>query len=637
MKSLFKIIVFIFLIKSSTLNAQVLFYQDVFYGGVTAGGFSTGQGQGLGTLNLYIEPGSTIRKAFLFTYRIGYPPPVPITVNGTPYWFDTTNILMNVLHLNSYASPIQLYYLDITDDLNASITSTFSIDIPNQFGLPINWAYCTAYLYILYENPLLSKVSTCLFVNDKNFYGQESYNFTGMNPINNSFPAGLGLNTDRAGIDTLDGSLVDINSNFIGLIGGTDTNNWQYNGGVRGHFYYQNNTLLGLDDDTPDNVVGGADGLVDYSSYILNNDIGYSLELTHVNLSGPAANRNVYLTFANAYSTPCDTFSVNVSSDTSVCFGESIQLSTSGGSFYNWYPASGLNNPGIANPNASPDSTTLYIVTISDSAGCSRTAHVKVTVNQLPVPQDILITPSICGNDDGMFEVQDIQNNASPYQYDIGAGNQFSPVFSNLAAGNYNLTIMDSLGCSFDTLIAVNEINPVIANFSANPNTGIAPLPVDFLNNSTGANNYIWYFANEDTSYLSSPDFVFDSAGLYQVMLIAYNNFPQCADTFSLTVYVYDSVTIEVPNVFSPNEDGVNDVFTVSVNGAVSVSAEIINRWGEALYKNNVSNPVSPLTLWDGRTNSGEEVSEGVYYYVIVVTGEDGREYSATGFLHLFK
>src|SRR5690554_3864302 len=88
--------------------SQTLFYQDVFYGGVTAGGFSTGQGFGSGNFGLFIEPGSIIKQAYLFTYRIGYPPNVPITVNGTPYLFDTTNVLMQINHKNPYASPVSL-------------------------------------------------------------------------------------------------------------------------------------------------------------------------------------------------------------------------------------------------------------------------------------------------------------------------------------------------------------------------------------------------------------------------------------------------------------------------------------------------------------------------------------------------
>ena len=108
-----RIILYIaFFFSASLSNGQILFYQDVFYGGVTGGGFSTGQGFGSGSFNLYIEPGSTIKKAYLFTYRIGYPPNVPITINGTPYLFDTTNTLMQVNHKSPFASPVNLYYYD---------------------------------------------------------------------------------------------------------------------------------------------------------------------------------------------------------------------------------------------------------------------------------------------------------------------------------------------------------------------------------------------------------------------------------------------------------------------------------------------------------------------------------------------
>lgn len=148
-----KIILYIIIFLASScyanLSAQQLFYQDVFYGGVTGGGFSTGQGSGSGSFNLYIEPGSTIKKAYLFTYRIGYPPNVPITINGNPYVFDTTKSLMKVNHKSTFASPIDLYYYDFTDSLNTNITSTFNVSIPSQPNLPINWGYWTIYIYSL--------------------------------------------------------------------------------------------------------------------------------------------------------------------------------------------------------------------------------------------------------------------------------------------------------------------------------------------------------------------------------------------------------------------------------------------------------------------------------------------------------
>src|SRR5690606_21620934 len=101
-------------------------------------------GVGSGTLNLDIEPGSTIKKAYLFTYRIGYPPTTPIIINAIPYVFDTTNTIMDVTH-SPFSSPIKLFYYDFTNDLNSSITSTFNVTIPSQSGLPINWGYWTTF------------------------------------------------------------------------------------------------------------------------------------------------------------------------------------------------------------------------------------------------------------------------------------------------------------------------------------------------------------------------------------------------------------------------------------------------------------------------------------------------------------
>ncbi|GIV28826.1 MAG: hypothetical protein KatS3mg027_2640 [Bacteroidia bacterium] len=616
--------------------AQTLFHQDIFYGGVTAGGFSTGQGFGSGTLNLYIEPGSTIRKAYLFSYRIGYPPTVPITVNSVPYLFDTVNCVMIVSHLSPNAVPIKLYYNDITNDLNSSITSTFNITIPNQFGLPINWGWWTAFIYIEYENPLLSKVASSVWINDKDYIGNESYTMTGMNLINTANPVGLSLMLDRACNNTNDGTIVTVNSNNIGSIGTPDAvNNLFSCSGTKGHFYYQNNTLFGLDDDTANSTMNGPDALADISSYLSNGDIGYNIQLAHQNLFGPPENRNEYLLFLNAYTTPCDTFSTSISADTVICKGDSVQLFASGGTNYYWLPTTGLSNPNIANPLASPDSTTLYIVRIENTPGCSRTEKVLVKVNE-PPKINSNITPSVCGNDDGKITINATGSN--PFQYSIGNGFQIGNTFLNLASGNYTITVLDSNGCSSDTTVFVPEINPVNALFTGNPQTGTEPLFVDFNNQSSNANNFIWLVDNSIFSNASDTSYTFDSSGVYTVTLIAYNNLPQCADTFSLQIIVYDTLMVQIPNVFTPNNDGVNDVFSIKVEGAKEISVSVYNRWGILLteYSNTITVSPAIIDLWDGRTTSGEKVSDGVYFYVINVTDMQDKQYKYNGTIHVF-
>lgn len=78
--------------------SQSVVYQDICHCGVTAGGFSTGLGSGTGKVELHIEPGSTIRKAYLFSYTERNPSPNTIIVNSVPYLFDASkdNCIMNV-------------------------------------------------------------------------------------------------------------------------------------------------------------------------------------------------------------------------------------------------------------------------------------------------------------------------------------------------------------------------------------------------------------------------------------------------------------------------------------------------------------------------------------------------------------
>lgn len=619
--------------KGNFINAQNLFHQDIFYGGVTSGGFSTGQGQGSGTFDLYIEPGSTIRKAYLFSYRMGYPPTVPITVNGTPYIFDSLNCIMTVSHTNPNVVPIKLYYEEITADLNSAITSNFNITIPDQFGLPIGWGWFTAFIYIEYDNPALPRVATSLWVNDKDYLGSESYIMNNMNPVDTNFPIGLSLFTDRT--TTANGVVVSINSNVLGTIEGSDNVNsaWNY-GGPKGHFYYQNNLLFALDDDIANATMTGADALADVSTYISNGATNYNLEMSQEFLPINLAMKNLNLLFINAYTTPCDTFSTSINTDTVICKGDSIQLFATGGTSYSWLPQDGLTNPTITNPYASPDSTTLYVVQIESSPGCSRTEKVLVKVNEPPKINSIVINESICGDDDGEIIIN--ATGSIPLEYSIGIGSQIGNTFPNLSSGNYTLSVLDGNGCSVDTAVFIPEINPVNSFFTATPESGVEPLLVDLNNGSLNANNFDWYIDNINFSNAFNTSYNFDNSGTYTLTLIAYYNLSECADTFSIQIIVYDSLMVQIPNVFTPNDDGINDVFSVSVDGAKEIKISIVNRWGNIVYEywnNSISSP-STLTIWDGKSH-GENVSDGVYYYTIEFIDKLDKKYNYQGFIHV--
>lgn len=98
-----------------------------------------------------------------------------------------------------------------------------------------------------------------------------------------------------------------------------------------------------------------------------------------------------------------------------------------------------------------------------------------------------------------------------------------------------------------------------------------------------------------------------------------------------------------IPNTFTPNDDGVNDVFKFEVNGVEEdLSFAIYNRWGN-LVKIITSDEIKPnvysqCTLqWDGRTTSGEPCSEGVYFYTLKYTDTNGEQQTRNGYVNLFR
>jgi gliding motility-associated-like protein len=89
---------------------------------------------------------------------------------------------------------------------------------------------------------------------------------------------------------------------------------------------------------------------------------------------------------------------------------------------------------------------------------------------------------------------------------------------------------------------------------------------------------------------------------------------------------------LTAPNIFTPNDDGVNDNWQVSASGIDLFDAKIYDRWGVPMAQ-----LIAPNEVWDGRTQSGLLASPGTYYYVIHAKGEDGKVFNLTGFIELIR
>ncbi len=221
-------------------------------------------------------------------------------------------------------------------------------------------------------------------------------------------------------------------------------------------------------------------------------------------------------------------------------------------------------------------------------------------------------------------------------------GNEFGREMIAYQPGVYTVTIRNNSNqcVTVDSLrVTTGSLSPAI---DADRITGYAPLTVNFTNNSISSSGNssittLWSFDVDSVltteSASLSPSMVYNQPGNYTVT--AYVQKGKCIDTAYAYITVELPSEIIVPNVFSPNGDGVNDLFHLQRSSNLSnISAKIFDRWGNIVYelttdKGNIE--------WDGKNQAGVDVPQGTYLYVITATGRDGGEYDLKGTLTLVR
>jgi gliding motility-associated-like protein len=93
---------------------------------------------------------------------------------------------------------------------------------------------------------------------------------------------------------------------------------------------------------------------------------------------------------------------------------------------------------------------------------------------------------------------------------------------------------------------------------------------------------------------------------------------------------VYPLPTVSAPNIFTPNDDGINDVFYLKSTNTVRIELIILNRWGIVLYEGSGIDPA-----WDGTSSNGNKANEGTYFYKYIATGPGGDTKDGQGFVQL--
>ena len=164
----------------------------------------------------------------------------------------------------------------------------------------------------------------------------------------------------------------------------------------------------------------------------------------------------------------------------------------------------------------------------------------------------------------------------------------------------------------------------------ASPVGGFAPLHVSFTSSANTKNVY-WDFNDGTTSEEVNPVHVFYEIGVYEVALTVTN---RKGETFITTteIEVKEGATLTLPNVFTPNNDRVNDYFVVKGSKIKEFNIKILTRSGKVIFESNDINQ-----SWDGKDLSGNDMVTGNYVVIVIAKGNDGKQFEEKKIVNLIR
>ncbi len=289
----------------------------------------------------------------------------------------------------------------------------------------------------------------------------------------------------------------------------------------------------------------------------------------------------------------------------------------SGAASFNW-----SNNAGNIAAQSNLAAGT-YSVTVSDAAGCSQTASAVLNAAQAVVVN--LNDTVICVGDNFVLTAP---AGFASYTWSGGETTQGIRIDST---NTYSVTVSDANGCSATDAALVRVVPTPIITMTADTTifeNNEVKLSPSITGNTAGA-KYIWQSdrnlsCNDCASPVASPD---DTI----TYLLSYTSVEGCRASASITVNIESGTNLFVPNLFSPNGDGDNDILRIFAIGLKEMNWKVFNRWGEKVFQSTDIN-----VGWDGNYN-GLMQPPGVYVYVVELTFLNKKKRMYTGGLTLVR
>ncbi|MFY7669280.1 MAG: choice-of-anchor L domain-containing protein [Crocinitomicaceae bacterium] len=354
------------------------------------------------------------------------------------------------------------------------------------------------------------------------------------------------------------------------------------------------------------------------------------------------------------------------------CATDSIPLfaSASGGYApydYEWTTLSGspAGTGDTISGSISQNGTVSYLVTATDNCDFSGTDTVTITMNQTLAIDTMGTEPSSCQPTGVVWGLAAGTTGIPSFNWTGPGSNNTNfidaSVWEDIPSGWYYFTVTDDV-CSVNDSVYVDLLDPPIAEFTATPLSGCSPLEVTITNNSQNGTVYLWNLGDgtiNTTTDLSGFTHIFENPTQnegFTIQLIVQQG-PFCSDTAVAGIIttvcgctnaeadnynpnatvddgscIFPNPVIEAPNVFTPNQDGLNEVFELEWKNLKSLRLIVLNRWGNVVYDETSEDLINTVPSWDGG-----KAEEGVYFYKFQGVGITGQELEGHGFIHLVR
>lgn len=307
--------------------------------------------------------------------------------------------------------------------------------------------------------------------------------------------------------------------------------------------------------------------------------------------------------------------------DTSICQGESLTLSTSGADSYWWIGTNQTN----ASITVTPLNDSLFTVVGTNTLyGCTDTARAKVTVRE---------NPKVTSSDVKVCEGEKVTlhaTGANDFVWNPGNITGDSLTITPLNTTIYLLKGTNLNGCSDTTKVVVSvDQNPNV-DFQINPEKAKVNDPVFFTAETEDSTIYKWSFGD---GYLSNETIIshrYEDVGDYTVCLFSKNN-KECADSLCEKITIEADWVLYAPNTFTPNDDYSNDVFYVKGFNINQLQLNIYTRWGNLVFSSD-----QPEKGWNGKIKDAYLVQQDVYLWQLSFIDSYGKTHDQTGHITVY-